>query len=131
MSRFQARMSKAGALLTQQAVVHPAIRHQIVGAQPGEHPGHLPAVDDAAAERQILGDREGRRVREEGHPPVRLAVEQGDEHHHRGPRGSPAGRRGAPRDRGRHPPRQPPMMFTSGEPETSSTTSIASIVACA
>jgi len=29
------------------------------------------------------------------------------------------------------PPRQPPMMFTSGEPETSRATSIASIVACA
>ena len=29
------------------------------------------------------------------------------------------------------PPRQPPMMFTSGEPDTSLMTSIASITACA
>ena len=67
-------------VLTEQVVVHPVVPYQVVGAQPGEHLRHLPAVDHPAAGRCLLGQREGLRCREQEHPPVGMAVEQGDGH---------------------------------------------------
>ena len=90
-------------VLTEQVVVHPVVPHQVVGAQPGKHRRHLPAVDHSGGERHLLGDREGLRGPEEEHPPVRLAVEQGDEHRRGVNLVLPQGGEVRLRDRGRHP----------------------------
>ena len=90
-------------VLAEQVVVHPVVPHQVVGAQPGKHRRHLPAVDHSGAARHLLGDREGLRCPEEEHLPVGLAVEQGDEHRRGVNLVLPQGGEVRLRDRGRHP----------------------------
>src|SRR3990167_1723312 len=66
-------------LLAEQVVVDPVVPDQVVGAHPGEHPGHVAAVQYALLVGPALGRFQGFFVGEEHGRAVELAVKQADQ----------------------------------------------------